>query len=214
MTLMGQVFTNAQGALVVFPLERPFLLREYSNGMYGVIPYYFAKSFIDLPALLAFPISFGTIVYWMVDFQHDAGKYFIWLVFLILMANIGHALGFTLSARLELDQALPLMPLIIMPLGLLGGFFLNPKSTPVYLDWLQRLSVFYWSFAGVVINEFTGLRLYCSGDEYTAQGLCAVTNGEQSIEGLNFEKYHIWECVCDIGFVLYLFEVGFFVVVV
>eukprot|EP01088_Endostelium_zonatum_P020354 TRINITY_DN7464_c0_g1_i1.p1 TRINITY_DN7464_c0_g1~~TRINITY_DN7464_c0_g1_i1.p1 ORF type:complete len:840 (+),score=188.85 TRINITY_DN7464_c0_g1_i1:69-2588(+) len=195
MSLMGQVFTNAQGSLVIFPTERPFLLREYSNGMYGILPYYFAKTFIDLPTLIVFPFTFGTIIYWMVDFQHDAGKYFLFILFLTLMANIGHALGFTLSANLELDQALPLMPLIIMPLALLGGFFLNPKSTPVYLDWLQRLSVFYWSFAAGVLNEFGGLKLHCDPEELTAQGLCSVTRGEQSIEGLNFDQYHIWECV-------------------
>jgi len=194
--LISQMFTNAQTTLTSFPLERSLFLIEYSNRMYGVFPYFMAKSLIDIPGLLILPVIFGVITYWMIGFQSRPGNFFIWLAFLIMMANLGQALGFTISAGLDLEQALPLMPLIIIPFALLGGFFLNPDSTPVYLDWLQRLSIFYWSFAGLVINEFrSGLTLNCDSDELTAQGTCPITDGNQEVYYLAFDSYQIWECI-------------------
>jgi len=109
----------------------------------------------------------------------------------------------SLSAGLDLDQALILMPMITLPLALLGGFFLNPSNTPAWLIWLQYLSPFYWAFQGLVKNEFEGQRITCEeGEKVEASGVdgggrrkCPISDVEDLLENLDLKDVTIWRTV-------------------
>lgn len=88
---------NAMGSLGLFQAERPVFLREYASQMYGVLPYYFGKTTVELPVLLAIPIIPLLITYWALGFATDAELFFkLFLTFAILVQSAS-SMGYVLS---------------------------------------------------------------------------------------------------------------------
>ncbi|KAL6044325.1 putative ATP-dependent permease ADP1 [Balamuthia mandrillaris] len=195
LVLIYSVFATGNSILYVFPLERPTFLREYNNGMYSVLPYYLAKSLADLPFNIVNPIVFGSIVYWMVGLQAEADKFFIYLATVIIITNIAQTKGLLVSVGLDLKASLALFPVTVIPMLLVGGFFLNVENTPPYFIWLQYISYFFYAFMVLGINEFEDGNFYCDSDELQ-NGECPVTTGEQVLEDRGLDDFEIW-----IGFV-------------
>lgn len=71
---------------------------------------------------------------------------------------------------------------------LTGGFYLNTTSFPKGAEWLTYVSYVYYSFAALVINEFTGLKFSCPPGG--APG--CVRTGEQVIRNLGLEDMSIY----------------------
>ena len=46
-------------------------VKEYKSRFYGVFPYYMAKSLIEVPFSLIFPLMYVFICYWIVGFNTD-----------------------------------------------------------------------------------------------------------------------------------------------
>eukprot|EP01087_Luapelamoeba_hula_P017490 TRINITY_DN551_c0_g1_i1.p1 TRINITY_DN551_c0_g1~~TRINITY_DN551_c0_g1_i1.p1 ORF type:complete len:671 (+),score=117.28 TRINITY_DN551_c0_g1_i1:236-2248(+) len=196
-SLMFCVFQTGSSVLYIFPLERPNFLREYANGMFPVWAYYLSKSTADTPFQIAFPAMFGTIVYWLAGLRMEAGAFFVFLAFIIMIANIAQSIGFLVSIFTDLQVALGLFPVTVIPLLLVGGLFLNVDDIPDYLVWLQYLSYFYYSFSGMLVNEFEDVHFHCTGDQYVGPDnnrVCPTTNGNQLIDSLSFNKLRPYQC--------------------
>lgn len=69
------------------------------------------------------------------------------------------------------DVALTYMPVIILPMLLFGGFYINFNAIPIYFKWLSYGSWFRYGFEGMEVNqwsdygaiggEFSELSVYC-----------------------------------------------------
>ena len=66
-------------------------------------------------------------------------------------------------ARLNCQVAQAFAPIVVVLMILFGGFYINVDSLPVWLAWLQYLSIMRWAFMGLAVNEFTGATFSCSG---------------------------------------------------
>ncbi len=62
-----------------------------------------------------------------------------------------------------------------------GGFYINESSLPVGSEWVPNLSLVYWGFQALVINEFSDERFTCGPSEVRC-----VSTGEQVIANLSF----------------------------
>ena len=72
------------------------------------------------------------------------------------------ALGYFISALTgDLGLANAFSGLIIMPLVLLGGFYLQDHPIPGYLVWIKEISMFNWGYKLMVINQFSGKVFEC-----------------------------------------------------
>lgn len=47
--LINSVMSNVMPTILTFSEERPVFLREQANNMYGVLPYYLAKTLVEFP---------------------------------------------------------------------------------------------------------------------------------------------------------------------
>lgn len=160
--------------------------------MYRTSAYYFAKLISDLPWQIFFPSLFGTIIYWLVGFQAEADRYFIFLVFLILSSNIGSSIGLILGILAkDASVAVTLTPVCILPFMIFSGFFVNTDSVPAYFVWVEYISFVKYSFRGIVRNEFEGLVFNCDDSDKIlgADGIlrCRIETGEQAMRDLKFE---------------------------
>lgn len=59
----------------------------------------------------------------------------------------GASYGFFISIVVpKLEIAMALIPVVVIPLMVLAGFFISTDDIPDYLIWISYLSMFRWGF--------------------------------------------------------------------
>lgn len=192
---IGQIMSALNGVLLTFPLERALLVREYSNGMYSVPSYYLGKMVSTIPFDIFFPILFSCISYFMVGFQGTAEQFFLFLLAIVMTGLTAGSMGLALGCMFpNAEVAVSLAPVVIIPFMLFAGFYVDLDSVPVWLSWIQYISIFKWSLQALLVNEFFHAKFDCAPDEFisvqTPEGtiqVCPVTDGKQVIATQGFE---------------------------
>jgi len=190
------------GALITinsFPGERVLSLRERAAGTYHVSAYFLAKSLAESLTQLISPVTFSCIIYFLIGLQLNAGKFFIFVIFMVLcyFAAISAALAVSTLSR-TVDMAVTILPMILEIFRLFGGFFLPPAKLPLYYSWIDALSYVKYSYVGVSLNELTGLVYNCTESQLvTINGTltCPVTSGEMVLETLGLDYMPIYACI-------------------
>lgn len=209
------IFTSAtfgalNGPTFVFPSERAVFFREKSSNMYSTGIYYLSKYLTELPINVILPVISTTILYWMIGFNNSPIPWLILTAFTILLNITGNALGMALSCSiLNTGIVIKIQPLIILPLMLFGGFFLNSSSVPNYFIWLEYLSFIRYAFRAGCNAIFT------LGDPLTFQcpnNMCPYPNGEAIVKSLDFVGHPIYiDAIILLGmtFGIHLIAFGF-----
>lgn len=73
-------------------------LREVNNNMYKVGPYFWAKIFSELPFSILTPVIFGIIVYFSVNLNPGADKFWMFMLTLILIYNASSGYSMIISS--------------------------------------------------------------------------------------------------------------------
>ena len=162
-TVINQGMFAALSVINSFPSERLLVLRERAAGTYNVSAYFLAKNLVDAAIQIAGPIFFSIIVYFMVGFQLDAAKFFIFTGFMILatLAATSFALVVSTFARTT-SLSVTILPMVLEIFRLFGGFFLSPAKLPKYFSWIDALSYVKYVYVGISLNEMQGLELTCT----------------------------------------------------
>lgn len=133
--LIGTMFGSMQPILLGFPLERPVFLRDYAANMYGCVPYFLAKSMIELPMTFLTSLETFLISYWTMGLQGN----FIELVLVawalsLTAASTALFIGCSVSS---VQTAQELAPLMFVPQILFAGVFVQIDLIPSWMRWLQ-----------------------------------------------------------------------------
>jgi ATP-binding cassette subfamily G (WHITE) protein 2 len=226
--IMNQVFGNLS-AVELFIRQRAIFIHENASGFYRVSAFFLAKVFCDLIPLRIIPIAvFSVIVYFMIGFQVDVAKFFFFLLTLVLTSSTAAAIGFALSALVGLTAVANLLIALIFVLAMVfGGFLINLGSIPVWLSWLQYLSLFKFSIAALSVNEMEG-QCYCADltefksnlssfnyttpcDLLTKIPVLPCSNATAYLEAQHYLDYNIWYNELALGvFVIALLAWGYF----
>merc|ERR1719445_63730 len=76
----------------------------------------------------------------------------------IIIAQVTTGLGYFLScASPNVDVALGICPLLIIPAMLFGGFYLKTTSVVPWLSWIKYISWFHYGYSALVINQWSGV---------------------------------------------------------
>ena len=109
-----------------------------------------------LPAALLSTFIFATIMYWMVGYANDAGRYFFFVLALVAHEQATSALfrlfAFALPSE-ELCQAAA--GISTGSLLIFGGFYIAYPKIPPYMWPIYYISPFSWSVRSIVNSEFT-----------------------------------------------------------
>lgn len=90
----------------------------------------------------------------MIGFVPEADNYFIFLVVLILVSNVGSAMGMLLgTAASDASVAISLVPVTLIPFMIFSGFFINTDNVPPYFIWIEYISFIKYGFHALVLNE-------------------------------------------------------------
>jgi len=95
--------------------------------MYSVSAYFWAKIFSELPSSIMTPTVFGSIVYFLIGFNHELWwKFPLFLIILFLIYNASGGYSLIIGTLFSDKQlAVTLTPVLIIPFMLFAGFFVN-----------------------------------------------------------------------------------------
>jgi hypothetical protein len=140
------------------PLASEFKLVVYKQvdaGFYSTFSYLFSVVLMHFPIAIIECGLLGSILYWMVDYANDAGRFFFFLL-LLLCVNLAVGAIFrtvAYTARnpdIAMNLAGPLTAIFL----LFGGFLVTADKIPNWLIWVFYLSPFSWGLRSGALNEF------------------------------------------------------------
>jgi len=153
--MIGTMFGSAQPLLLQFPSERPVFLREYASNMYGVVPYFLAKTVVELPLTMMTALESWLISYWVMGLS---GNFFALVLtsWALSLAAASTALFIGCSVT-NAQSAQELAPLIFVPQIIFSGIFIPISLVPKALRWLQYLCALKYAINIGCLIEFSGL---------------------------------------------------------
>ena len=161
--VMNQVFANLS-AVDTFLKGKALFIHENASGYYRVSTYFFAKLLLDLLPKRVIPIAAGgSILYFMIGFQLDASKYFIFLLCLFLTTISATGFPFLYGAMVKNSAVAVLLTAATFTIMMIfGGLLVNITSLPEWLQWIQYVSIFRLAISTLSINELIGLNFTTS----------------------------------------------------
>jgi ATP-binding cassette subfamily G (WHITE) protein 1/ATP-binding cassette subfamily G (WHITE) protein 2 len=190
--LTSAVFGALNGPTFVFPSERGVYFREKSSNMYSSLIYYLSKFLVELPSNIIFPFISTTIVYFMIGFNDHPIPWLVMCGFSMLLNMVGHAVGMFLTCViLDTGLVIKIQPLIVLPLMIFSGFFVNADSVKNYFVWLEAISFLKYAFRACCNAVFS------LGDKLVfkcpANTVCRFRDGHDVLVSLNLIGHPIWK---------------------
>lgn len=158
MVAIGCMFGSAQPELLKFPMARPVFIREYASGLYGTTAYVFSKTLVDMPLMFCQSTLVWLITYWLIGLHGNFG-FMILAAWTIALSGASVALVIG-SLVAEINKAMELAPLVLVPQILFAGFFIRTEQIPTPLDLAQYLCFLKYGLNLFLIVEFGNTDLY------------------------------------------------------
>ena len=74
-------------------------------------------------------------------------------------------------------------PIAVVLMILFGGFYINIESLPIWLRWVQFLSLMRFAFEGLIVNELKDATFTCDD---VAPGKVCIETGQEQLDRLSF----------------------------
>jgi len=158
--------------VLLFPVERAVITREFSNGTYYVGAYYLSRIIGAIIFQFFYAIVFVTVVYWMAGLYPSAYRFFVFYLGIALMGSIAVCLGVLLGAWIPSVTLVPsLVSPILMPLIVLSGFLIRPENIPIWFKPIYYISFITYGLQLLVTSQFRDLYL---GDCCPLTSICPL----------------------------------------
>lgn len=150
---MNISFNAIFGSINIFSQERPVFIRERLSNTYRTSSYFIGRSLAYLPLELILPIIYIVIFYYVVHLDNSPETVFITIASSWLATWMSSAYGLFLStAFADAEIALSLVPILIVPLMLVGGFY--APHMPDFFRIFQYISSFKYHYQSLVYGQF------------------------------------------------------------
>ncbi|KAB7503421.1 hypothetical protein Anas_12765 [Armadillidium nasatum] len=206
--ILFYVFTAMMPTIVTFPLETKVLVREHLNNWYSLKAYYLAKTLADVPFQIAFTVIYITIAYFMTNQPYEAERFLLIVIFGIFNSLISQSIGLAVGAALNVQHAVFVAPVLVIPQILFSGFFILISAIPVYLRWLTYLTYVSYCYQGSFKITY-GLdrnNLHCS------EAFCFFKNPKKILQEFDINNSGLWfDCVILLIYFFIIRILGYFI---
>jgi ABC-type multidrug transport system permease subunit len=169
-------------------------LKERAAGDYQVLPYFLAKSVLEIPGMFFPAILSSVIVYWLANLNPSASGFFTFFACIGIHQSVVISLfGAVGAISPSTNISLILAPFILTVFYLLGGFFIPAYNIPPWYSWLGFVSTFKYSTSILVINEFANNSYVCDTNACGGENGTVYGYEIQEDIGIN-ENLDIWSC--------------------
>lgn len=208
--IIAQANSVVTSSIVTFTSERKLLSRERAKKLYGVLPYFLAKTAADMVTSIALPVfngewlfshslllySYlilsccfqGMVVYWICNFRPSAEAFFTFILILYLTISAAQSTGLFMSVAIPTTPlALVIAPFVTLCLMILGGFYIPYEEIHPALSWASWVSMARYGFSAFIINEFDGRFIKCDA---TASQMLVTETGDCPLSGSLVVEYY------------------------
>jgi len=150
-------------AIFSMPAEGPVLHKERSSGAYRLSAFFVAKTIVETPVELLYPTLFTVVAYWMAGLRASVGAFVLHVFVLSLVVLTALSIGLFVSAtvrNIKLAQVLGSLTVLLALLA--GGYYVNNKTLPSWIVWVNALSFIKYGFEALLIIEVRGRTFPCS----------------------------------------------------
>ncbi|XP_020113539.1 ABC transporter G family member 51 [Ananas comosus] len=145
---------NSSSVQPVVSVERTVYYRETAARMYSSFPYAAAQGLVEIPYIVAQTLIFGTITYFMVNYERAISKFLLYLVFMFLtfayFTFYGMmAIGLTPSQHLAAVVSSAFYSLW----NLLSGFLVPKPNIPGWWIWFYYVCPVAWTLRGIITSQ-------------------------------------------------------------
>ncbi|RLW04020.1 hypothetical protein DV515_00006018 [Chloebia gouldiae] len=154
----NQCFSSVS-AIELFIRDKKLFVHQYTSGYYRVSAYFLALMIGDLLPMRTTPaIIFSCISYWMIGYQAVAGRFFFFMLTLILVSYTATAMSLAISAGMDVVAVANLLITICFVLMLIfSGLLVNLPSVMGWLNWLKYFSIPRYGLTALQVNEYRDL---------------------------------------------------------
>lgn len=184
-----QMLLNFLPTVIIFQGEKPIFIRERAGNMYDIWVYATTKMFAEIPIMLFNPALLLVLIYFAIGFCNYISEFAQFYLILALMTQAAAAMGYFLSSAFNSETAaVAFVPIINMPLSLLGGYMINLKSIKgkypqAIIEWVQYISPVRYCFNGLMQSQWN---TYCNNPP---NGLSANVNAcGSAVNGVTIKK--------------------------
>ncbi|KAL3420743.1 ABC drug exporter [Phlyctema vagabunda] len=153
---------------------RTIIQRHNEYAFYSPSAVVIARVLQDLPTLLCLVIPFSITLYFMSGLDVEAGKFFIYFLFIYINTICLTAL-YRMFAALSpsLDDAVRFSGIAITLLVIFTGYVIGKPiliSKYIWFGWLYYVNPVSYSFEAVLTNEFAGRTMTCALSQIVPRG--------------------------------------------
>ncbi|KAI1774233.1 ABC-2 type transporter-domain-containing protein [Hypoxylon cercidicola] len=173
-----------------------------------------ARVILDFPVVFVMVVFFGVSMYFMTNLDVDAGKFWIYMLFVYTTTIMLTAL-YRMFASLspEIDTAVRFSGIALNLLVIFTGYVI-PKpqllADYIWFGWLYWVNPISYSFEAVLTNELSNRVMECAPEQLVPQGPnvlpefqgCALTGStpnSRTVDGaeylktaFNYSRSHLW----------------------
>ncbi|KAM0806858.1 putative ABC-2 type transporter-domain-containing protein [Seiridium cardinale] len=160
-----------------------------------------ARVIQDFPVIAVQVCIFGVIMYFMTSLDVDAGKFWIYLLFVyVTTLNLTALYRMFASLSPEIDTAVRFSGIALNLLVIYTGYVI-PKtqllSNYIWFGWLFWVNPVSYSFEAVISNEFSGRTMQCAASQLVPQGPnvqpqyqgCAISGASINAQSVSGDSY-------------------------
>lgn len=195
-----------------FPLERLIFLRDRDNGLYSSAEYYFSSVLAGMPGDIVASFLLGTILYWMVGLRPNAGAFFTFCGFVLLINACGAAMLYFSGAIAPSPSTANSMASLVLLFALVfNGFFIAYNSIPVWYRWIADINFMRFALSVMCFNQFVGQDYNCTPG--VSPG-CAYSTGSQALIALGIPlDLEVWRMAIYVLIIWFIFHILAFLAV-
>ena len=188
--LIAQGNSIVVGSISVFQRDRALLRRERAKKMYGVMPFFLAKTASDMTTNIFLPMVYGIIVYFAAGLRLEVSAFFKFVLAYYLTLSCAQSMGFFMSILFpSMEMALLLAPSITLFFFIMGGFYIPLVNMHWGIKWASYISFCRYGYGAMLLTEYQDRLVPCAGDVAISIGgseECPLP-GETVYESLGFE---------------------------
>uniref|UniRef100_A0A0N4ZU13 ABC transporter domain-containing protein n=1 Tax=Parastrongyloides trichosuri TaxID=131310 RepID=A0A0N4ZU13_PARTI len=174
--------------------EYNIIVREYHDGIYPISSYYIGR----IVAYFLFPVVDAsitmTLVYIMVGLKFETiailSTYFI--LIMVTFTSIGFG-SLVSGIFIEYPVIQSISTPILVTMSIFAGLFMNLKSIPKHISWIQHFSWFKYAYESMVITQFGGVEnIECKiiKDNKLVDTEFCLTEGSSVIKDMGFDEFN------------------------
>ena len=148
--------------VVLFPMERAVITREFQNGTYRMLAYYLARVITAITFQFIYVFCYVTVLYFLSGMYQSAQDYIIYVMVISLVGMIAVTLGLIIGAMVPSVNLGPsLVSPILMPLIIFSGYLITKDFIKPWFIWIYYISFFQYAFNILVSSQFERLEFDC-----------------------------------------------------